>query len=95
MLLEIIGDIAREWPERSERMRKSLEEKDIKAYKIDAHSIKSSMATIGLKEFSERAKKHEFAARDNDIAFIYGEADSFINEYIEICKELGERSSSL
>ncbi len=95
MLLEIIGDIAREWPERSERMRKSLEEKDIKAYKIDAHSIKSSMATIGLKEFSERAKKHEFAARDNDIAFIYGEADSFINEYIEICKKLGERSSSL
>ncbi len=95
MLLEIIGDIAKEWPERSERMRKSLEEKDIKAYKIDAHSIKSSMATIGLKEFSERAKKHEFAARDNDIAFIYGEADSFINEYIEICKKLGERSSSL
>ncbi len=95
MLLEIIGDIAREWPERSERMRKSLEEKDIKAYKIDAHSIKSSMATIGLKEFSERAKKHEFAARDNDIAFIYGEADSFINEYIDICKKLGERSSSL
>ncbi len=88
MLEEIVADIAAEGPERAERMRKNLEAKDLLAYEIDAHSIKSTMATLGLKSFSERAKKHEFAAKDNDADFIYGEAEEFINEYVEICKKL-------
>lgn len=88
LLMEVIADIAKEGLERSQRMKKSLEDKDIKAYEIDAHTIKSSMATIGLKEFSERAKGHEFAAKENNLAFIYGDAEEFINEYIAICKKL-------
>jgi hypothetical protein len=47
------------------------------------------MATIGIEAFSERAKKHEFAARDNDLAFIEGDAEAFITEYLELCKKLG------
>lgn len=88
LLMEIIGDIVKECPARVERMKRSLESKDIKAYKIDAHSIKSSMATIGLNEFSERAKKHEFAARDGNIDYINGDADAFINDYKELCERL-------
>ena len=60
----------------------------MKAYKIEAHSVKSSMATIGMKDFSERAKKHEFAAKDNETDFIYGDAEDFIREYEEICRKL-------
>ena len=88
LLMEIIGDIVNECPARVERMKRSLESKDIKEYKIDAHSIKSSMATIGLNEFSERAKKHEFAAKDGNIDFINGDADAFINDYKELCERL-------
>ena len=90
LLKEIIADIVKECAERSERMRKSLEAKDIQAYRIDAHTIKSSMATIGLKDFSERSRKHEYAAKDNDLTFIYGDSESYINEYINLCKKLGD-----
>ncbi len=92
LMEEIISEVAGECQERAERMRKSLEAKDLKAYNIDAHTIKSTMATLGLKAFSERAKKHEFAARDNDAEFVYGDAEDFINEYIRLCKKLeGDR----
>ena len=69
-------------------MKKSLETKDINAYQIDAHAIKSSMATIGMNKFSERAKKHEFAAKDNDIDYILGDAGEFMDEYLQLCNEL-------
>ena len=71
-------------------MREFLAAEDYAAYKIEAHSIKGTMLTIGLKDFSERAKKHEFAARDNDTEFIKQDADAFIDKYLEICKQLGE-----
>ena len=88
LLIEIVEGIAAECPERTERMRRSLDAKDIKAYQIDAHTIKSSMATIGLQELSERAKKHEFAAKADDTDFIYEDAESFIKEYTEVCERL-------
>lgn len=87
-LEEIISDIAAECADRAERMRNSLKENDLKAYGIDAHTIKSTMATIGLSKFSERAKKHEFAAKGGDGDFVNSDAEEFINEYDEICKKL-------
>ncbi|MBR6404031.1 MAG: response regulator [Eubacterium sp.] len=88
LLEEIVSDVASECGERVERMKKNLEAKDYKAYEIDAHTIKSTMATLGLKEFSERAKKHEFAAKENDLAFICSDAEEFIDEYVELCRKL-------
>ena len=88
ILEEFLSDLEKEYGKRAERMRKSLKEKDINAYRIEAHSIKSSMATLGLKEFSERAKRHEYAAKDNNTDFIFAEAESFINDYVELCKKL-------
>ena len=90
LLQEILGDMVGETAVRAERMKKSLEAQDIKAYEIDAHTIKSSMATIGLMDFSERAKQHEFAAKANDTEFINKEAESFIEDYLDICKKLSE-----
>nr|MCR5624860.1 response regulator [Lachnospiraceae bacterium] len=90
LLREIISDIVKDSPVCTQRMRNSLENKDIAAYGIDVHSIKSLMATIGLKDFSERAKKHEFAAKDNDTGFIYSDSNSFIKDYLELCEKLGE-----
>jgi HPt (histidine-containing phosphotransfer) domain-containing protein len=88
--MEILSDVASECSGRCDKMRKSLEANDLNAYRIDAHTIKGSMATIGMKAFSERAKKHEFAARDNDADFVQGDADAFLNEYAAICGKLRE-----
>ena len=90
LLEEILHDISADCQERTERMRKSISEGDIKSYEIDAHSIKSSMATIGLMALSERAKKHEFAAKADDTQLISEDAEDFLREYEEVCKKLGE-----
>ena len=88
LLIDIMSDMASDCEKRVTRMRKDLAENDLKSYQIEAHTIKSSMATIGLARLSERAKKHEFAARDNDISFIEKDAENFIEEYTEICRKL-------
>lgn len=88
LLEEIVVDIAAEASNRIERMQKSLAEGDIKSYQIDAHSIKGSMATIGLQEFSDRAKKHEFAAKENNLDFIRSDSEEFLKMYAEICEKL-------
>ena len=93
ILEEIVSDVASECPGRSERMRKNLAAKDLKAYKIDAHTIKSTMSTLGLQGFSDLARKHEFAARDNDVAFIEENGEGFIDEYVEICKHFSTPKS--
>ena len=87
-LREIISDVAAKAPERSEKMKACLSQGDYKAYKIDTHSIKNEMATIGLKEFSERAKDQEYAARDADVAFLTESAEGFIRDYVGLCEKL-------
>ena len=89
-LTEVVADTVSEYEERSERMRKNLAAKDIKAYEIDAHTIKSNMATLGLKDLSERAKKRDFAAKHSDIDFILGDAEAFIDEYSDVCRKMKE-----
>ena len=37
---------------------------------------------------SERAKKHEFAAKDNDIDYIKSDAEEFFREYEDVCSKL-------
>ncbi len=88
ILEEIISDVVTESAARVERMRKNLEAKDYNAYRIDAHSIKSSMATLGLDSLSERAKKHEFAAKEDNIGFILEDAEDFMKEYTEVCRKM-------
>ena len=87
-LAEVISDITAECRERTERMKKALKDSDLKSYGIDAHSIKSTMATIGLTSFSERAKKHEFAAKEDNTGFIDEDAEGFLDEYVSLCERL-------
>ena len=89
-LQEIISDIVSDCGPRLERMRESLKNGDYKAYATDSHSVKSSMATIGMTELSERAKKHEFAAKDGSVDFIAEDSEGFFKEYEDTCKKLGD-----
>ncbi len=88
LLAEILRSISSEGKERAKRMKKSLDAGDIKAYEIDAHTVKSSMATIGLTALSGRAKQHEFAAKEGNTAFIRKDADAFIAGYEAVCEKL-------
>ncbi|MCR4717472.1 MAG: response regulator [Lachnospiraceae bacterium] len=90
LLREIVKQIVNASSDRIARMRDSIKAKDLKAYRIDSHSVKSEMATIGMNEYSELAKKHEFAARDEDLAFVEAEGEEFIDGFAKICEQLSE-----
>ena len=42
-----------------------------------------------MNDLSERAKKHEFAAKAGNTDFIYKDAEDFIKKYEVICRKLG------
>ena len=69
-------------------MHKYLDEKDYPAYCIEAHAIKGLMATVGFDGLCKTARKHEFAARDNDEVFISKDGRAFIDEYADVCTRL-------
>ncbi|MBR6451118.1 MAG: response regulator, partial [Lachnospiraceae bacterium] len=74
--------------EKADLIREAFGSRDIETYRIKAHAIKSDMATIGAKDLSERAKQHEFAAKDQDLSFMEKDMDSFLKEYEEFCDAL-------
>ncbi|MBO7531613.1 MAG: response regulator, partial [Lachnospiraceae bacterium] len=88
ILEEVVSTIASGCEEMIASLRKALEEEDYDSYHRDTHSIKGLMATIGLSSLSERAKKHEFAARDLDTEFIKKDCEGFIEEYRTVCEKL-------
>lgn len=85
---EILADIAREGIGRCKKMRDVLRAEDYGQFGIEAHAVKGLMATIGLKEFSECAKKHEFAVKQGDIDFVRKNAEGFIRDYEALCGKL-------
>lgn len=50
--------------------------------------LKGLMATIGAGEMSAAAKRHEYAARNGEYAFIDAHCDAFAKQYEEFCGEL-------
>ncbi len=88
LLEEIILEIAGEREERVGRIQKALKEKDMDSYQREMHSLKSLMATIGLNDISESAKKLEKAAGDRNIIYIQAENWNLIFRYQETCLKL-------
>ena len=85
---QIADEIAAGCAGHCEKLRNSLEAGDIRAYRIEAHTVKSTVATIGLKALSKRAEKHEFAAKADDRESILSDAEGFIAEYEDVCRKL-------
>ena len=88
LLQETVGIIASECDEKIDHMRECIASQDWKGYELITHSIKGLMASLGLKELSDRARKHENAAMDLDVEFIRSDCDSFIEAYREVCTML-------
>ena len=90
-LLEVIaGEITKEYGDRISRMKGFIKDKNYKGYEIEAHALKGLMATIGVSSMSERAREHEKAAEEGDMAFIEKDAGSFLAEYEKLCKRIAE-----
>ncbi len=88
LLIMIIDDIVRDCRMRSDGLRQAMAQQDYKNYRVHAHAIKSNMATIGVNGLFERARKHEYAGRDEDAAFIAEDGEAFIQEYEKFCDRL-------
>lgn len=87
-LAEIISTTIADAEDRALNMRRLYTEGDYDSYRMEAHTIKGQMATLGLSALSERAKRHEYAARDRDEAFMASDHDEFLKEYVDICNRL-------
>ncbi|MCR4806048.1 MAG: response regulator [Lachnospiraceae bacterium] len=84
----VITDIVAEHKDRADKLRTLARSHDYRDYGVEAHALKGLMATIGLMELSDRARKHEFAAKDGNHAFIESDYEGFISEYEYICEKM-------
>lgn len=69
------------------RLKNAFERKNFLNYQTEAHSLKSSLATFGAEKLAERAKKHEFAAKEKNIEFIKSDYEEFVAEYKKFISE--------
>ena len=74
--------------DKSGELESACAAEDTELYRITAHSIKSAAKTIGAELLSERARLLEFAARDNDTAYIKSEHSGFVEDYRKLLKDL-------
>ncbi len=88
LLLEMLKTVAEDCNANVEKMRKALSGKDMENYGCIAHAVKGQMGSIGIASFSERAKKHETAAKSGDLAFLTQDSEAFFTKYLEICGKL-------
>lgn len=84
----VIGDILSDSAERIEKMRNLVKEGNYTDFGIEAHALKGLMATIGVKGLSERAKKHEFASKEGNNAFIDEDYEGLLAEFKDICDRM-------
>ncbi|MBR3635769.1 MAG: hypothetical protein IKN47_06185, partial [Lachnospiraceae bacterium] len=88
VLKDILTSIVDESADRVNRMKECVKNKKYDSYEIDAHAVKGLMATIGIQKLHERAKQHEFAAKDKDYELIESDAEEFIEEYFSTCEKI-------
>ncbi len=73
-----------------EKIQNFYEKKDWRNYQITVHSLKSSTKSIGAEKLSEMARQLEFAAKENDVEFIYNNHDKTMAAYIELLENIRE-----
>lgn len=96
---ELYAEILETYCNQSERIMASLESshqsRDIDAYRIAAHTVKSTSLSIGAKALSEEALLHENAAKQEDFAAIEKDYDKFRADFAEVIKKAGQLLAEL
>lgn len=67
---EILTIYFEELADKLERIRKNGTLGDMQAYSVDAHSLKSTSASVGAMHLSEMAKEHEMRSRKDDSLYV-------------------------
>ena len=88
LLKEILYDIVSGARDAADELRRSAGNADYEQYRITAHSIKGLMATVGAHEMSAEAKRHEYAARNGEYAFIRQHSQAFADQYEAFCEAI-------
>lgn len=65
----------------TDSLRRLAAAEDYKNYEIVVHGLKSASANIGAYDFSELAKRHEFAAKEADAQLIQNGLEKLLSEY--------------
>ncbi len=76
---EILGDYIDKTKEYREEIKSYYAEENWKEYARISHTLKSTSLTIGLEEFPDIAKEHEFAGKAEDAELIKNKFDAFID----------------
>ncbi len=76
---EILGDYIDKTKEYREKIKSYYAEENWKEYARISHTLKSTSLTIGLEEFPDIAKEHEFAGKAEDAELIKNKFEAFID----------------
>ncbi|MCR4579256.1 MAG: response regulator [Treponema sp.] len=74
--------------DKSGRLNHFVEEKDWHEYNILVHALKSTSATIGALDLSEKAKLLEYASRDGNVDYILTNHEDVMKEYINLISKI-------
>ncbi|MBP0960398.1 MAG: response regulator, partial [Oscillospiraceae bacterium] len=89
---EIVESYCTEGRKYREKLITCIENDDMQNYAIIAHTLKSTSLNIGAKRFSDFAKEHELAAKQNDNEKIKESFDDFL---IQLDKVISEAETML
>ena len=74
-------------PEKMKEIREKLEDRDLEAFSLVVHSLKSMSHSVGLQDISDRAKELEAAALAGDTETVQKNTPEFLERY----RQMGER----
>jgi HPt (histidine-containing phosphotransfer) domain-containing protein len=74
--------------DKQKELEASFEKEDWQDYRVQIHALKGTSLTIGAENFSKKCKELEFAARDNDIAFIRDNHEMVMKLYKKLLKKI-------
>ncbi len=86
--LEILRDYAKEAESKCSKLDAFAKSKDWKNYNILVHSMKSASKTVGAADLTEKARKLEEAAGNQDADFVLANHEELVNEYRGLAKRL-------
>lgn len=92
--LSVLKSVCKEANKQKMLIQDYINMKNWKEYAVQVHGLKGVAASIGANDFASLAKKHEIAAKDADLAFIYYDFSNFMENYdyllANIKKEIGK-----
>jgi HPt (histidine-containing phosphotransfer) domain-containing protein len=82
--MEMLSTYYKQGNEYTEKLPVYYEQKDWKNYSIIAHAMKSTSLSIGARKFSEMAKEHEMAGKNQNGIWIEENWNEFFESFIVV-----------